>query len=630
MKKVALSLVVMIYTQTPVFAAFKDILDPAVWKQNIQEQIDRTNIDFSVGISEGAIIAGLPLGIQYDYDVGPSYKPHSYNRIDKYDINVDVNIGSMLKVISDTPLSFGISRHQSFFFVRQFPLKIDAIKATPYSPNRLPLTAKRALDKLDVGDFVSIPANLSLAIGAGISSNIVTPLIINVGANAYWVISGEFNIQIYKLDDKHVRLKMITTRAYGHGTNANGGASFSVLGVGYFAGPLTNQLERLFDRDMLQLGMSVTPGAQFILDYIFDLSDPAAADAYNEILNSSFKFKDLLVLKNFGEDKEIKNKLFSTYEKADHIFLEDSKLPAQSQRVNRLFKGFTNSSARSKHLKLGLFLTSYTKDKTFSRNDLTFTDEHEKDTEFWYPTYNHYSRSMLGNYLWGYEDVQSLTCFGLLPKNNDLSGQKIPEIGINFDRTDAIFTPHEQRKLKRKINSQVPASLMKKIDWNDWLSLHNKHSSRISFKFIINSDAYSYMKEYSEIELQKKYLEYAIAKNINHFNLDYYSQKIASKIYNILQNKNGNAESAIKELIDLNKSSLFEESGIGFLASLLPEEKLEELLYLKIEMLALDEKTIKLEFGTIKHEMLYQELAEIQSKIANRSFDLRVPNLTHP
>lgn len=630
MKKFLVSLTVLFCFQATVHASLHDLIDPVVWKKNLKEQLDRTNIDFSVGFFEGSIINGMPLGIKYDYDVSPSYLPHSYNRIDRYDINFNANIGSMVKSLSDTPISFNLSRHQSLFFVRQFPQKMDAISAIPYSPNRLPLNAERALNKLEVGDFASIPANLCLVISAGASSNLVNPLIINAGVSAFWVISGEFNIQIYKLDEKHVRLKMITTRAYTRGTNSNTEASFTVLGVGLLNGQLSHQLGRLFDRDMIQLGMAANIGSQFILDYVFDLTDPAAADAYNEILSSSFKFKDVVVLKNFGEEKEIKNKLFSTYEKADHLYLEDSKLPTANQRVRRLFKGFTNSTSHTKHLKLGLFLTSYTNDKTFSSSDLSFTDDNEKDTKFWYPSYTHYTRSLLGNFLWGYEDIQALTCFGLLPKKSDLTGQKIPEIGINFDRTDAVFTPKEQHELKRIINNQVPILLMKKVDWADWLALHNKHASRISFKLIINSEAYPYLRDYSESEIQNNYLNYVSSKDIKHVNRDNIVRTLGTQIYNILQNKKNDAEASIKELIDLNKNNIFSESGVGFLASLLPEEKLKDLIYYKLEMLALDEKTIKVEFGTINHEIIYRELAELQSRIANRSYDLRVPNQSQP
>lgn len=630
MKKLLISLTILFCFQAPGHASLHDLIDPVVWKKNLKEQLDRTNINFSVGFSEGSLINGVPVGLQYGYKVSPSYLPHSYNRIDRYDINFDVGIGSMVKALSDTPLSFSLSRHQSLFFVRQFHQKLNAISAIPYSPNRLPITAERALNKLEVGDFASIPANLSLAISAGASTSLVNPLVINTGVNAYWIISGEFNIQIYKLDEKHVRLKMITTRAYTRGTSSNTEASFSVIGLGILGDPVRRQLDRLYDRDMIQLGMAANRGSQFILDYVFDLTDPAAAEAYNEILSSSFKFKDIVIMKNFGEEKEIRNKLFSTYEKADRLYLEDSKLLTANQRVRRLFKGFTDSTSRTKHLKLGLFLTNYTDDRTFSSSDLSFTDDNEKETEFWYPTYTHYSSSLLGNFLWGYEDIQDVTCFGLLPKQNDLKGQKIPEIGINFDRTDAVLTPHEQRKLRRIINKQIPNALMQKVDWSNWLAPHNKHASRISFKLIINSEAYPYLRDYSEIDIQNKYLDYAISKKIKHLNQETIIRTLGTKIYTILQNKKNDAEGSIRDLINLNKTRIFAESGVGFLASLLPEEKLKELMYLKLEILALDEKTITLEFGTINHEIIYRELAELQSKIANRSFDLRVPNQSEP
>jgi hypothetical protein len=630
MKRLLLSLILLISVQAPAYASLHDIIDPVFWKNTLNEQIERLNIDFNADVIDTSVVPGAPLTLQYQYHVSPSYLPHSYNRIDKYDLNLNVNIGSMIKALNNTPLSFTMSRNQNFFFVRQFPHIKDAISAIPYSPKRLPITAKKALEQLEVGDFASIPANLTIAVGAGVSTSLVNPLLINAGANAYWVISGEFTIQIYKLDDSHVRMKMITTRAYTRGISSNTEANFTVTGVGLLDNALSGQVSRLFDKDMIQLGMAVTPGAQFILDYVFDLTDKKAAEAYDEILTSSFKFKDLVVLKNFGDNSEIKNKLFSTYEKADAIFQEDSKLPVENQRVRRLFKGFNNYTAKTRHLKLGLLLTSYTNDTTFGHNNLSFTDNNEKDIEFFYPTYTHYTRSLLGNFLWGYEDIQALTCFGLLPRETDLAGNKIPEIGLNFDRTDAILTAHEQRKVHKIINKQVPNSIMKKINWEDWLAPNNKYASRISFRLIINSEAYPYLKNYTEGEFQEKYLKYAKTKKFKYMVEEKRIRSLASSVYKILQNNAGAAEDSIRKLIELNKHQIFADSGVGFLISLLPEEKLNELLYIKIELLAQDQKTIKLDFGKMNHQMLYTELAEIQSKIGNRSYDLRVPKTLQP
>jgi hypothetical protein len=627
MKKIFVSLILLSCIESTAIAALSDLLDPVNLSNKISHEIDQMNLSFSTGFPNGSIIDGLPIGAQFDYDVGPSYLPHTYNRIDKYDINMNINVGTIIKELSTAPLSFGITRNQSFFFVRQFSKKTDALLALPYLPNRIPINAKRAIEKLEVGDFASIPANLSLAINAGASTSIVNPLVINASANAYWIISGEFNIQVYKLDNKHIRLKMITTRAYNHGGYTNTEASFTVFGIN----ALNRQIDRLFDRQLVQLGMSISPGSQFILDYIFDLTDPKAQDAYNEIMGASFQFKDAIVLKNFGENNEIKNKLFKTYEKADLLFSEDNKLPIEKQRVRRLFKGFTNSTARTKHLKLGFFLTSYTNDQTYTDNNLTFIDNKENETDFTYPTYNQFKRSLLGNWWWGYEDIESLTCFGLLPKFKSLAdGPKIPEIGLNYDRTDAVFTPLEQRKFKKLLNNQIPSKLTEKIAWENILSHGNKHIARSSFKLIIKESAYHYLGNYTETELEKNLIKYAAAKDAKHLTLAPRIRILAGQLYSILQNKKNNIDQSLKDLIALNKNNIFRELGVGFLTSLLPEDKLQDLVYLKLEMLALDEPTIKLEVGQMNFEVLYNELAEIQSKIANRSYDLRVPNPVHP
>ncbi len=626
MKKYSLLFLIFISYQPNSNAAISDLFDPVLLSTSINQQIDRLNLSCSTGFPEGSLIKGLPIGIQFDYEVGPSYKPKNYNRIDKYEIPINLNIGTIAKELSEMPLSFSITRNQSFFFVRQFQQKKDAITALPYSPNRLPINANRALEKLKIGDFASIPANLNLAISANASTGYVNPVPISASVNLYWVINGEFNIQIYKLDEKHVRLKMITTKTYNKGASTNTEASFNFFEFN----ALNHQIDRLLDRDLIQLGTTAGPGSQFILDYIFDLTNPQAAMAYNQILGSSFKFKDLLVLKNFSNNQEIKDKLYTIYELADQICLADNKLPIEQQRIRRLFKGFTNSTSKTKHLKLGFFLLSYINDKIFSKNNITFIDDRENETEFFYPTYTHFKHSMIGNWLFGYEDVEALTFFGLIPKFNTVEAPSIPEIGLNLDQTDAVLTSGEQIKVKNKLKNQLPPIIAKKINWNDWISNENKHSSRISLKIILKSEAYSYLKDYSEEDINRLLDSFSRTKKIKTFHMRNSIQKISEILYTIFQSSKNNYESSLQSLVDLNKYNVFQDLGIGFLVSLLPQEKLEDLIYTKLEMIALDEKSIEIEYGRINFQLLYRELAEVQSKIANRSYDLRVPNPIQP
>lgn len=99
---------------------------------------------------------------------------------------------------------------------------------------------------------------------------------------------------------------------------------------------------------------------------------------------------------------------------------------------------------------------------------------------------------------------------------------------------------------------------------------------------------------------------------------------LANKLYTILHEESGDAEDMTKKLVSLNQYGTVDKIGVGFLISLLPQEKLNKLVYLKLEMSAQDLEDIKFEAGKLNYSQLYDELTSIQSHMSNRSYDLRI------
>jgi hypothetical protein len=63
---------------------------------------------------------------------------------------------------------------------------------------------------------------------------------------------------------------------------------------------------------------------------------------------------------------------------------------------------------------------------------------------------------------------------------------------------------------------------------------------------------------------------------------------------------------------------------MGFLISLIPEEKLFDFVYINLDFIAHEVEPIKSEYGTLNYRALYKEIGTIQSRLSNRSYDLRV------
>ncbi|MBC7538843.1 MAG: hypothetical protein H7281_08480 [Bacteriovorax sp.] len=642
MKKVLILLVAVLSLQASTSQASKleDYLDRKEVQRKLREAIADQDVNFGVSLGNVDLIDGINLSLNYDYGVEASYINKFYTRVDKWDLKTGINVGEVIKNAVDVPFSFSVNRNNSFFFVRQFTDKKDALKAIAYTPIKLPLNAKMALKNLATGDFVSMPANLAIAVGLQASTSMVAPILLSANTGVYSILSGEFTIQVFKLDETHVRLKLITKRGRDSGGSIGSGLGFNVFGIKV----LDHQIERLFEKDLVQYGYSYNPGAQFIIDYVFDLKNKEAQEAYNHILNSSFKFKDLIVADMINA-KDLKDKLISSYEKADELFEADQNLNPKDRRVQRIFKGFNSYSGHTRHLKLGFVISNYTKDRTFTDSKITFIDKREKNIEFYYPTYSKYIESHFGKLFFDLKDQSFQNNFGLIPKfNSEVSTTKNPDIGLTFERKDRFFTTSEQRSVERFMVTQIPAVIAKHIDLSQWRDGVKKLDSRIFFQLVLKSQGFPYLKNIPLEELKKKLLLYVQKKSKIHvidetdddlkveklksfLFINRYIEKerlmgLAESLTKILNNPN--SEEMLKKLVGLNEFGVFDKIGVGFLISLLPQDKLEDLVYLKLEMIGKDIKPISAEVGTLNYRVLYNELTQVQSRLSNRGYDLRI------
>ena len=630
----------------PAHAGLSEYLEKKDLEGKLKKEIANLDINFSADLGDIDLAQGLNLSAKYKYDVEASYQDQFYTRIDKWDLKASINVGDIVENFVEMPLSFSVNRENSFFFVRQFKNKKDALKALPYTPAKLPLTAELALKNLDAGDFVSIPANLNVAIQARASTTVVAPVVVNANAGIYYVLSGEFIVQVFKIDDTHVRLKIISTRGYNRGVNAGAGLSFKLFGMRI----LDRQIDRLFDRDLVQMGYSINPGAQFIADYVFDLKDTETKDAYDQILKTTLKFKDVVVLNKLDDASELKDKLISSFEKAEAIFETDKVKEPKNRRVSRIFKGFNDFKGNTKKIKLALLLTSYAKDNAYTENKVTFIDKNENNLEFFYPTYSKYIETKFGKWIFDLKDQSFQNNFGLIPRlNAEDTKMKNPDFGLSFERRDKLFSAIEQRLVQKFMVGQIPAELAKTIDLSEWKSGVDKTDSRIFFQMILKSQGFNYLRGLSQEELTKRLIAYTLEKKklhvldnsetpwqklkdflfINKFIKDARLKELGHELYTILKNEDANSEIMLKKLVKLNDHGIFDKIGVGFLISLLPQDQLKDLIYLKIEMTAKNLKPVTYEFGRLNYAALYKELTDVQTRISNRSYDLRVTDQDH-
>ena len=642
MRKQSLIALIFVFFITQVANAnLSEFLDYQEIKTKTREAISELDIKFSGSLADIDLIEGVSLASKYRYEVDASYLDQHYIRIDKYDLKSDINVGDLVKDLVDLPFSFSVNRQNSFLFVRQFKTKSEARKAAPYSPERLPISAEKALNDLEKGDFVAIPANLNVAISLAADTSFVAPVIISASAGVHAVISGEFTIQVFKIDDQHVRLKLISKRSYGKNADAGVGLKFNFFGIRV----LDKAIERQFEKELVQLNYGISPNAQFMVDYVFDLSNKRARQAYDSILKSTVKFKDISIINNIGAGKELKNRLLSTFEQADKIFEEDKNIEPKNRRISRIFKGFSDNELENKRLKLAFLFASFTKENAYSESKLSMIDKNENNRDFFYPSYSRFKETKFGKFVFDFKDQMYQNNFGLIPRTKSEDGKKKnPDFGMTFEKNDKYLLESEQKVIAKFLMGLVPRSLEQKLGLSEWRSNEKKIDSKIFFQLVIKADAFNHLKLLEKDFIQQSLITFVEDKKnlklianaddalekikdflfVSRFITKESLLKLGEEIHTILQDKEQNSENMTAQLVRLNQEGIFSRIGIGFLISMLPEEKLNEMVYLKIVMNAKELKPITNEFGTLNNRALYKELTEIQSRITNQSYDLRV------
>ncbi len=603
--------------------------------KNIGDKLADLDINLNVRFLDVDLVNGINLSSKYRYAVEPSYEDKYYTRLDRWVNEVGINTGDLLDKVS--PIHFNVKKNSDIFFVRQFKSKNEALKAKPYTLRKLPINANAALRSLHPGDFVAIPATLTLDLGLNGNSTWATgPIGLEAKANASYLVTGEFIIYVFKIDEKRVRLKLMSKRTYSKELGAEANVDLT-----FFSANLANKaIDLLYDEKLANLYYGVQRGGQFVVDYIFDLTDTEAATAYNKILSSTFKLKELFMLNKFG-GAELQDRLVSSYSMADTIFNEDNG--KENPRVDRLFKGFNNFIGEKKGFKFGLFVASFKKEYTYVESNLSFVNRDNVTQTFLYPLYSDFRESKLGIRNLGLKEEVNRNYYSLIPTNVPGSEHMNPDFGMNFERKDKMFDKLEQQVIYRYIRSQIPESIIGELDLKDWTDFKWKKEVRIYYEVILKEKAFDHLKELTskdyEIAIedflarQLSIIEaqgidnlerlshwFLITKNIRKAQI----KKLATEMATIIGSDTLTSAEKAQRIAKLKENDLFEKIGPGFFATLVPREYLPESIYMKLEMFAKNYQAVKFKYGELNYKELYAQINSMQMKVSNRAFDLRL------
>ena len=647
------------------FSAIKRHLEPANIKRAVKEGIAELEVDFDIDLFDISVIDGIKTSLEYRYELEPSYASGYYTRVDKWRLKSDIDPGTLLSSTTGaTPINLNIRANTEVIFVRQFKKQTKAATAIPITLYHLPVNWKRVL-KLPVGTFVSIPTKLNLTVGAGLAA---TSGAVSGSIGGHFIVSGQFLIQIFRLKDKEVRIKLIAVKSKGAGINigANFGPPIEVFKVDI----LDNEIKGLVKTDFFKAGLTKTKGDMFIVDFKLNMEHPEAQKAFDHIMGSTLKFRTLKILNPFTRSKRVGELLVTDLGPCQRIFEEDREKPENERRIDRIFKGQNKYKQNDFNIKIGFHLFKLQNKITSSENFITYFDRYDKQSYFLFRTFTEYERNEA---LFGYfKDKKERGSFILFEadKKGEILKEGFSDFALYHEFKEKNFTRKEQLKVKKFLKSNLPGKLMKEIPWDklispvklpyppadnsdedmifdfgDFFRKPKQRGARVFFQLLFNENAFAQMKNLSKdfisfmldgaVEKYRFENPYSVIFEDNedhslNYNVDINKEKkvivkALVKIFTMGNLSKYSRRKKVKMFMKLQQNPVFKRICYGFLLSLLNPDTLKDSIQFNFWWSSRNLKDdCHVVFGENPHSELYNSLVFIKSVLENRSFDLRL------
>ena len=634
------------------FTGFRRHLVKSKWGKRIVNEIADIDIRFNLKLFDLDLYEGVGIGSRYRYEVEPSYVDNYYTRVDTWRLNANVRPGDMISKDS-LPFGLNIEKGQEVHFIRQFKSKKRALKAVPYNFKHFPYNSERIIEKLHPGDFVAIPAHLNLVIGKGIGtlSNVLSGAVseyfgLNAGLNANYLLSGKFQLHIFKMMDNRVRLRVLAQRQQKLAMQANAQIGFLGSGLDFFLINVVDKQIRKWTRIRLtEASADKEFGRIFLADYVFNLNNSEARQALDGILASQFKLRETEIINPFKDnDKPISDKMIHDLSMIEDLVDEDKTESVDSRRINRLYRGESVYNRHTRDLKVGIKIIQYGRQFHRTENLISHVDENNKTNYYLYPTF---TRNKEFEALFGiFKHSNMHTVYSLFPSDRDGVPTDFGEWGTTWEFRDKRFGVDDQEKIINFIGRNLPVSILKKIPWGDWKDLKSRSNARMRFHTIFEKYAFDQIANYNLFELFQKFREFKSnipsmpeprrtkikdhRKPLNQEFSDWYERhkkqigEMLEGIY-LISRPSVPALERMKGLEDLLKNNeVFRLLGTGYLMSLLNEDSQKKGTFVQFELYAQDTEAIRFHHGGQNNAHLRELLLYINNVLNNRNFDIRM------
>lgn len=626
-KKAALACGIVLSLTSSAWADLS-FLEPAHLQETIKNQVAKQDIDVGTNLVNLNIFSGLSSALKYRFQADPSYVNGYYTRIDKYILQTDLKPGDVIAELG-LPIGFDLGADDEIMFARQFKTQKESLTALPYTLAKLPMSAKKALE-LNPGDFVSFKANLSLVLSLGTSAPI-SPLL-NASDYTHFTVSGEFVVNVFRMPGNQVRFKIMANRGRDVGNTAAVSLSgFEVVGISL----INNRIKGIIGVTPAQLDMNKANNELFLLDYVFDLSNPQAAQAYDNMIAKKMRFQKPEATNPFISVPKMQDEILTDMTPIQEIVAEDHTLAPSARRIDRVFEGTNDVDTQSSNIQIGMAFNKFEAGSSYSQNQLSNLDRSNQTQKYILDTFSTDSHLKVLFNLLGAD--MTMTANMLFTPDQNGQPQNFVAMVLSREMKMRNLTPMDYTNLQAHVKSILPPSEYAKIKWDPAFK-HLKVNGYFKNTIFFHPEALSQIPNLSQAQLYTLLRNYMIANGrpqtqptlklpyggtesywVNNYDLDI--QFIARNMA-VTLNSSMPAKARYESFKQLKDIAVWQERAGGFMLSLIPADQLEKALSYEMTFSAKDMAPISFKFGNFDQEELYNSLTYVQSVINNDNFDL--------
>ncbi len=454
-------------------------------KEKLYDEFMDFDLSFGLKLFKFDILEGLKISSLYKYKLDSDYRKGVHTRIDEWTLKGDLALGTVLKntVSKSSPIYINISPRKKIIFARHYKTKKAAFKAIPLTPISLPLSIEK-VKKLKTGDFVSIPTRMGFSAGLSLG---LTQGIFNAGASGGVLMTGNFRVNVYKVDDSHVRLKVTGMRS--RGKNGSISINYGLNFFGHDPSGLVNiddQAVSILGSNLFTLAVSKIKGKQLTVDYTFDLDSAEACDAYEAILKNALKFKPTEIGLSFFKKHGLHKITFGDLNVAESIFQADRELSPEDRRVNRNFMGSIYSETSSKDLRVGLKLLGMKKNSSNVENKVQKINNNNSSDFYIYPVYTNNSEFSILFGLWKEKNTNIALSFQ--KSTPDWKAEKFYNMTFIHNSYDKRCRESELKDFISDVRNNIGDKLFNKLGLNAYSDIKFTKSFNSKMKIIMNKN----------------------------------------------------------------------------------------------------------------------------------------------